>query len=243
MAIDYFSASVVKIEMWFDGGQTFISSGTAFAINASGGNFLITNWHNVTGLHADTLNPLDKGGRSFPDFIRAWFHSSKFGNWIPKDIRLMNENRKPLYRQYNPGNSIDVVAIPFEVDDRFSIYPIDLNLANTNLKIYPSKAVSIIGFPNNENAGGMFPIWKKGHIASEPEINYDGKPIFLVDATTRGGMSGSPVVILESGMVEMSNHGIAQGTFRKFLGIYSGRIDRDSEIGRVWKPEVIMGLT
>ncbi len=52
-------------------------------------------------------------------------------------------------------------------------------------------------------------------------------------------MSGSPVIIKQAGMCTFSNGGVAQGEFVKFLGIYSGRIDNDIEIGKVWKPIVI----
>ncbi len=97
----------------------------------------------------------------------------------------------------------------------------------------------VIGFPLGLAAAGKLPIWKTGHVASDIDINYDGKPIFLIDATTKPGMSGSPVVALVKGLRRTSTGwNLGGGEFIRFLGIYSGRIG-DSEIGRVWKPEVL----
>jgi hypothetical protein len=80
-------------------------------------------------------------------------------------------------------------------------------------------------------------LWKTGHIASEPESDFMGKPVVIVDATTRPGMSGSPVIVREfaiDGIHVASN---------RFVGIYTGRIGlndgRDSALGEVFKPKVI----
>ena len=104
--------------------------------------------------------------------------------------------------------------------------------------------VSIIGYPLGITAHGVFPVWKTGHIASEPEIDYQDLPMFLIDATTRGGMSGSPVVIRLNGgyKTRMGSYVLSGSVATKFLGTYSGRIHQDSEIGRVWKSTVLKQL-
>ena len=44
-------------------------------------------------------------------------------------------------------------------------------------------AISVIGFPLALTPIGLFPIWKTGHIASEPEVPYKViYPAFLIDA-------------------------------------------------------------
>ena len=77
--------------------------------------------------------------------------------------------------------------------------------------------------------------------ASDPGLDYDGRPAFLIDATTRGGMSGSPVVLRLHGGYRTSenNYIMAGGTTTRFIGVYSGRIHGQAEIGRVWRPHVI----
>jgi hypothetical protein len=76
------------------------------------------------------------------------------------------------------------------------------------------------------------------------DLDYNGKPVFLIDATTRAGMSGSPVVLRQFGGYNTRNGGYfsSAGFFTRFMGIYSGRIHRDSEIGMVWRPEVIFEI-
>src|SRR5438552_14598300 len=51
---------------------------------------------------------------------------------------------------------------------------------------------------------------------------------FLVDAMTREGMSGAPVVTQSGGST--------------FLGIYSGRLPDEPEIGIVWRSTVVQEL-
>ena len=88
--------------------------------------------------------------------------------------------------------------------------------------------------------GGRFPIWKTGHIASDIDIDWDGKPAFLIDATTQSGMSGSPVIAKRVSIYQTSR-GNKIGNAIKILGVYSGREISTSgiEVGFVWKPKVI----
>jgi hypothetical protein len=101
--------------------------------------------------------------------------------------------------------------------------------------------VSIIGFPFGLSTAGAWPIWKTGHIASDPDLDYDDRPAFLIDATTRAGMSGSPVVLRSYGGYASSKAHmvIGGGPGTRFLGVYSGRIHNQAEIGRVWRPSSI----
>jgi hypothetical protein len=54
--------------------------------------------------------------------------------------------------------------------------------------------VLFVGYPN-----GMFdqkhytPIVRQGFVATPPELDYDGEPVFLIDASVFPGSSGSPV--------------------------------------------------
>ena len=126
-------------------------------------------------------------------------------------------------------------------NDKVAIYPLDLELAYTDMVMAPALPVSVIGYPLGLTSGDYLPIWKTGHIASDPDIDFQqGSPAFLIDATTKGGMSGSPVVM------RLTNFLTKSGLYRmdtdmstRFLGIYSGRIQELSDIGKVWRPFVI----
>lgn len=58
---------------------------------------------------------------------------------------------------------------------------------------HPGLECMVIGYPSAPKKELMFPIWRRGIIASEPLIPWDEKPIFLLDCTTSPGFSGSPV--------------------------------------------------
>ena len=178
-----------------------------------------------------------------PNSIKVLHHyTNQLGNWSPAIYPLLDGESKPLWLEHPSINGVDIVAFPLTINDpNIKIFPFNLDLANTDLIPTPAMPVSIIGFPLGISAGGSWPIWKTGHIATDPDLNYDGRPSFLIDATTRGGMSGSPVVIrLNGGFNTRSGNMILAGGFTtKFLGVYSGRINDDAEIGRVWRPHLI----
>lgn len=72
---------------------------------------------------------------------------------------------------------------------------------------------------------------KKREIKEKIEkVYYYEMPMFLVDAKTRNGQSGSPVIMYKKVNDE-------EKTF--LLGIYSGRINEKSDLGYVWKTELI----
>ncbi len=201
--------------------------------------YLITNWHVVTGRNAESNQVLSNLGIADPDRITIWFHSNKkLGVWHPKTELLLNPDGSRKWLEHPLGRKVDVVALPITNIADVVIYKLDLGLASTDLIVSPSEPVSILGFPLGMSSLGMFPIWKTGHIASEVTAGYRGQPIFLVDATTKPGMSGSPVIARRIGM-RTTSKGITTGSAPKFLGVYSGRIHEAADIGLVWKPEVL----
>ena len=106
--------------------------------------------------------------------------------------------------------------------------------------------VSIIGFPFGETAAGQIAIWVRGSIATDMETDYGGLPCFLVDARTRQGQSGSPVIVYkgESGTGRMSDGSITSGSgiMSNLLGVYSGRINAGSDLGQVWKTAAVIEI-
>ena len=111
--------------------------------------------------------------------------------------------------------------------------------------IGPAETVSVIGFPFGITAGGNLPVWATGFIASEPVVDYDDLPIQLIDCRSRQGQSGSPVLAYRSGgMIAMADGSSAafDGPVSKLIGIYSGRINAESDIGIVWKTSAILEL-
>ncbi len=236
-----FSTKSLFLELYFN--DQILSTATGFICKKGDQHYLITNWHVITGLHNETLKPLHNMG-GVPNKIGIWlFAKDTLQSWICLAWDLFNEDGTPRWKEHSLGGKIDVVALPIVLDPKVDFHILDLELAKTDMLLQPSESVSIIGFPGGVTSEGKFPIWKTAHIASDLDLNYSDLPIFLVDTTSRPGMSGSPVLARKD--IIRNSQGTMMGDFTKFLGIYSGRIpdgdhsaDRFS-IGKVWKPEVL----
>jgi hypothetical protein len=242
--IDPLSRISLHIEVYFNAQS--LGNATGFMCERGGTYYLITNWHVLSGLNPETKNSLSENG-AIPNKIKIWHHvKGKLGTWVPKEENLL-VGGKTIWKEHPLGGSIDVVALPITAYKDIDFYPLDLQLAQTDLIISPSEPVSIIGFPRGIAAAGKFPIWKTAHIASDLDLDCDGKPIFVVDTTTKPGMSGSPVLARRIGFARTSRGFVGGGgDLVRFLGIYSGRIDDDGvgdkdlyNLGRVWKSDVL----
>lgn len=218
-----------------------LSVATGFVIERGERGFLVTNWHVLAGRNAETGELLSDTGAE-PDAIEILHHKAgSLGSWVRCVEPLNDDNGNRLWREHAAGRLIDIAVLPLTKLDAVQLYPFDLRLADADMLAETAMPVSIIGYPLGLSAGGSWPIWKTGHIASDPDLDYDSRPAFLIDATTRRGMSGSPVVLrLVGGYLNREGARIyGAGTATLFLGVYSGRIHEDSEIGRVWRPSAL----
>lgn len=124
--------------------------------------------------------------------------------------------------------------------------------------VYPGVGaeVFIIGYPRGIASNGIFPIWKRGSIASEPQVGVtlsgvDHETLFYIDALTKAGMSGSPVVFVGSGddaMFTDDGGAVVKRDAEPYLvGVYAGRDGVTQEeyelsLGRVWKVALVESL-
>jgi hypothetical protein len=220
-----------------------IGTATGFLVSHRERYFLISNWHVFAGRDAETGELLSKETGAMPDEVRIAHHQArKLGAWRFTGESLMNDDGSPRWVAHPGGSEIDVAALELQKLKSWAAYfPFDLNLANVDVEPYPGMPVCIIGFPLGLRENVFFPIWKTGHIASDPDMPHKGHlPAFLIDATTRRGMSGSPVVVRTTGSyLTKSGHVVTGRSRTRFLGVYSGRVHKESEIGRVWRPNVV----
>lgn len=223
-------------------GNQVLGTATGFIVQKGSNYYLITNWHVVSGRNPETNQVQHQLGLT-PDAIFIWHHGKQLGSWIKKKEVLYDEKGERRWLEHKKGRSVDVIALPLQnTGNDATLYTFDLSLAETDMLPEVAMPVSIIGFPLGFTSAGFFPIWKTGHIASEPNLDYQREPLFLIDATTRGGMSGSPVVLRLTGGYKKKDGSAIMSSSRHrtlFLGVYSGRLPRDSEIGRVWRPRLI----
>lgn len=224
-------------------GNKELGRATGFVVEKNKKRYLITNWHVLSGRDPRTNQPIDPNGET-PDRVYVVHHAKKLGTWVakPKPEMLYDKRGERTWIEHKNGRAVDVVALPLKnLTKDVQIHPLDLSLADADVVPQVAMSVSIIGFPLGLTSARLFPIWKTGHIASDPDLDYNSEPLFLIDATTRGGMSGSPVVLRTTGGYKKKDgkYVSLSGPVTLFLGVYSGRIHKDSEIGKVWRPRLI----
>lgn len=206
---------------------------------------LITNLHNVTGRDFGTGQALaDHGG--VPDALLISHNKADaVGEWITKKEPLFDDDGNPRWVEHPTlGSKVDFVALPLTDLKDVDIHPYDPT-GGTPIAYGPSDVISVVGFPFGMRVGGSLAVWATGFVASEPSFDIDGLPKFLIDCRTRKGQSGSAVVAYRrGGLVPMENGDTVGGPeiLMRFLGVYSSRINNDSDIGIVWKASAIAEL-
>ncbi len=224
-----------------------VGTATGFVVRKGDKHYLITCRHVVSGRDQVTNEPLHPDGL-IPNGL-AILHNKKgrLGEWRwVRESLYEPETRSGRWIEHpTKGPQVDVVALPLTNLSGVELYPLNLELRNTSVYLQPTDMVSIVGFPFGETAGGGLAIWKTGTIASDLDIDYGGKPVFLIDATTRPAMSGSPVYARRTGAflgLDLKAKVPTRGHVDRFLGVYAGRIHREAEVGRVWKAEVLLEI-
>jgi len=259
----------ILLTMYFDETKQKLATGTGFIYKFENKSYLITNWHNVTGLNPLTkVNLASHGG--IPDVMTlTMLINDKPLKWENFTINLYDDNKADWYVHPVHKEKIDVVAIELEFPENFIgiIKPVNDISYNDDFELEVADDIFVLGYPLSITGGGFFPIWKRGSVATEPDIDYEGLPKFLIDTATKKGMSGSPVIFRRNGFHNKVENKISLdsiiGVIQNFVGIYSGRIvgnentvkcncpkcdcidckvvnyDFDSQLGIVWKKEVI----
>lgn len=243
LEIELPSLKSLFIEMYF--GEQLLSTGTATLISNTNESHcaLVTNRHNVTGRHQETDRCLS-GNQGVPDAIVIYFHRSgdKIGEWIKIRLPLYREDGSPFWIEHpRLGSKADIVALNLSWgSDVLRVpYYLKLDLDRVDMLVSPAEPVSVIGFPFGISTSGKLPVWATGFLAQELSLISKDNPVFLIDCRTRPGQSGSPVIAFRtSGYRKKEGNRISaslSGNLAwEFLGIYSGRVNAQSDLGRVW---------
>jgi hypothetical protein len=240
------SVASLFLEIYFN--NIKLASATGFIINTKQNSYLITNRHNFTGKDNLTGECLSKT-LATPNRVVIWHNKKQqLGTWIPKSQPLI-ENDSPKWHEHpSLKEKADFVALPLTELDDIELYPYELKNEESGLNLKPTDILRVVGFPFglSSSGGGYLAVWVTGFVASEPQVPYLGLPTFLIDCKTRSGQSGSPVLfhINEGSAYHAHNETkiLTKGSITEFLGIYSGRIHKDSDIGIVWKKSAIEEL-
>lgn len=248
----------LRMTFLFEGQE--LATGTGFMYESGAENFLVTNWHNVTG--RDPANYKLKHSRAaIPDscIIRVPAGSSEKGIPLFPEMTFMLYNDKdcliPRWVEHpTHRGKVDIVAFRWptkelllQLNPEIGHLVSEAIPANSfihslkNFRIDAGMDAIVLGFPRGLDAANLA-IWKRASIASEYAFDIDGLPKFYIDTATREGMSGSPVYARTT-TFEV-NDGLMNVQKRsRFLGIYSGRIVGEdhlaAQIGIVWKERAI----
>lgn len=245
-------------------GDELVSQGTGFyyGLNVESKGtilFLVTNHHVLTG-YSPKEDKTPKG-----DNIIFYLHKEAENPGNTKKIRIpiFTKTNKPIWLNSGKLPEADIAVIPivpsFAVDAK--VFGISEDWTKGDIKIRPTSTITLIGYPygyyDQENC---LPIWKTGSIASEPDVDFDGKPLFLVDVSAFPGMSGSPAFAIAHGAYEMSNGPTTVGHVQKFLAIFASMqiisenkyleeitsesragliLEQSLELGHIWRASLI----
>ena len=223
---------------------------TGFLVPTRLGPMLVTNRHVVAG-----TDPFTQKVSRFPTSLRIFHNKANcLGHWVACEEPLYEGNQALWHEHPVLREKADFVALPLtqtadievlSYDPGQTWYSEDPSEAHLDFPLGPADPVSIIGFPFGKASTGYLPIWVTGFLASEPATEYQGRPVQLIDSRTRPGQSGSPVFAYRAGGRVRTQRGTTtffNAPVGKFLGIYSGRIDLESDIGFVWKAAAIQQL-
>jgi hypothetical protein len=188
--------TTLRIEGQTPDGKLFFATGFIFQHQTPAGSvpFLISNKHvllsNASSLKVTGLKKTDDGN---PDY----------GNPVAFSLNCKNCGRYHVFG--HPDAAVDVAAIA--IGDQIISNPLFFRaLAESNflppdgsatgLRRGTFEVILFVGYPNGlYDSHNVLPIARFGRVATQLELDYLGKPQFLIDASVFGGSSGSPVFV------------------------------------------------
>lgn len=188
--------STVRIEA---DGPNGLSVGTGFGFNIvlkdAIAPFIVTNRHVVEGATEGALF-----------FTRARTNRPEDGPEIGFRIDISLSNFQNAWH-FHPNSEIDIAVMPggfiseklIAEGHRPYFRPLDQRFIPTPEKLATCDAfeeIVFIGYPNGMyDERNLLPLVRRGTTATPPEIDYNGKPQALIDASVFPGSSGSPVFV------------------------------------------------
>lgn len=229
---------------------------------------IVTAGHVLTGRHADTGLSRNGDDAVYPTELRVWYPVASGSDLVARivthQLYVDSANLDTARWLTHPsGPWVDVVALPIPAPPEESFarsvslcWPIVGDLYGPVLpsEVEGSEAASepiplriadrlfVVGFPFEDLGTWPTAIWTTAPIASEPMIRYNDQPSFLVDSRTRAGQSGAPVFLHLTPNDPVWVGGdvyLHEEQIDALVGVYSGRRNRESDLGMVWTTEAL----
>jgi hypothetical protein len=219
-------ASLMTTPVFLMNGRTAIQQGTGFFFASTKPDgtpdtvFLVTNYHVVTG-----RTPLSKEA-PLGDRVQFLIHEDRadLARVRHLELPLYDATHQPLWVGSETAPDADVVMLPLPPSVYAGVALFVFTEAHTHgdIKMRPTSGATLLGYPYGfADTAHDLPVWKTGHIASEPSVDFDNRPLFLVDVSAFPGMSGSPVLAVANGIYENEDGQMRSGRVLKLLGIFS----------------------
>jgi hypothetical protein len=141
-------------------------------------------------------------------------------------VNLYDSANIAMWYQHAKKNEVDIAVLNMGQNLEGHLFcGINELCTQHDMAIEIGNDVFVLGYPLGFSLFANTPIWKRGSIASEPHAETAvSKNRIMIDATTRKGMSGSPVIMRykthylgEDGQVKM------RGNASRFIGVYASR--------------------
>lgn len=239
--VSHESFSVTPIRYLDFNGQEMSVHATGFVFKHVTGFYLITALHCLTGI--DTFSGKNLSSTGFrPKTITIYpSHRLEDGNLTRATMQMsiLDEDGNSLWKQ---DVNYDLLSTDIAVLRLVSDLPLDYVFINyrteDDLLIMSGSDCFVLGYPLSEVEDPFLPIWRRGSLASEPGIPIDGKPVFLIDASTSRGMSGSPFIQRWFGPAPMRDNGeliikADAAVTSRLIGVYGGRAHSYQDVGPI----------
>lgn len=212
--------------------------------------FLVTNVHVLTGHLPGTE---DHDGDSITFLVHTDTSNPRFVNEIHLDLFRPDGTPRWIISTSVPAADVALLRVPTN-EFTGSSQPVLTELhTRGQIKVRLGLKVSLIGYPLNLiDFAHQLPIWKTGHIATEPSLDYQGRPVFLADVSASHGMSGAPVVVVSRGVHEDEEGRMVDGEVVRLLGVFSGfpvssssmpsSADASAGLARIWKADILVEM-
>jgi hypothetical protein len=226
LPVDVEPASLMTTPVFLMNGPQAIQQGTGFFFASTKADgtpdavFLVTNYHVVTG-----RTPLSKEA-GLGDRLQFLIHEdrSDLARVRHLELPLYDAQHQPLWMTSDSAPDADVVLLPLPpaAYEGVSLFVFTDAHTHGDIKMRPTSGATLLGYPYGfADTAHDLPVWKTGHIASEPSVDFDNRPVFLVDVSAFPGMSGSPVLAVANGIYENEEGQMRSGRVLKLLGIFS----------------------